>query len=277
MNQNTSGTALITGASSGIGEAFVYKLAAQNYDLIIVARRQQRLEDLARDIKRKYPIVIEVVVADLSNEQDMIRVEQYIRKTENLDILINNAGFGTPGTFAEIPVEKTVRMIHVHILASTRFSWAALQGMLKRNKGAIINVSSMAAFLPFPTAVNYCSTKAYLNVFSEALQRQLRDTNITIQALCPGYTYTGFHDTDEYQDFNRSRIPTWLWMSSEEVVEQSLWALPKKQVIFIPGLKNRMLVWLMKNRITSYLLKKVDPLYLLLTRTIHKIRLTSDH
>lgn len=271
MNQHTAGTALITGASSGIGEAFVYTLAAQNYDLILVARRQQRLEDLSRDIKAKYPIAIEVVVADLSHEQDMMRVEQHIRKTENLDILINNAGFGTPGTFAEIPVEKTVQMIHVHILASTRFSWAALQGMLKRNKGAIINVSSMAAFLPFPTAVSYCSTKAYLNVFSEALQRQLKDTNITIQALCPGYTYTAFHDTEEYQDFHRSKIPTWLWMSSEEVVEQSLRALSKKQVIFVPGLKNRVLAWSLRNSITSYFLKKVDTIYLLLMRAIHKI------
>jgi short-subunit dehydrogenase len=148
-------------------------------------------------------------------------------------------------------------MINVHVIASTRFTWVALQGMLEHNRGTIINVSSMAAFLPFPIAVNYCSTKAYLNMFSESLQNQLKDTNITVQALCPGFTYTGFHDTVEYKDFDRKMIPKWLWMTSEEVVEQSLKALSGKKVIFIPGVKNRILVWLMRNTITSCVLRKV--------------------
>jgi len=257
MKQNKPGTALITGASRGIGEAFARKLAAQGYALIVVARRQNRLKDLAQELNRSCSVAVEVVVADLTNEQDMTRVESYISKIEHLDILINNAGFGTPGSFAEIEIEKTIYMINVHVIASTRFTWAALQGMLKRNRGFIINVSSMAAFLPFPTAVNYCSTKAYLNMFSESLQNQLKETNIKVQALCPGFTYSGFHDTPEYKNFDRATISRWLWMTSEEVVEQSLKALSKKKVIFIPGVKNRILVWLMKNTITSHILRGI--------------------
>lgn len=255
MKHNRS--ALVTGASSGIGETFARKLAAQGYDLILVARRQNRLEALAQEFERNYSVAVEIVVADLANEQDMIRVENHIRKTEDLDILINNAGFGTSGSFADMAIKKTINMIHVHVMASTRFTWTALQGMLKRNRGIIINVSSMAIFLPFPTAVNYCSTKAYLNMFSESLQNQVKGTNIKVQALCPGFTYTGFHDTEEYQDFDRSMFPKWLWMTSEEVVEQSLHALSGKKVIFVPGMKNRILVWLMKNAITSRILRKV--------------------
>jgi short-subunit dehydrogenase len=257
MNQNKPGTALITGTSSGIGEAFARKLAAQGYDLVLVARRKNRLEDLAQELKHNDAVTVRIIVADLANEQDMTRVENHIRKTEDLNMLINNAGFGTPGAFADIAIEKTINMINVHVIASTRFTWMALQGMLIRDWGVIINVSSMAAFLPFPTAVSYCSTKAYLNMFSESLQNQLKDTNITVQVLCPGFTYTGFHDTAEYKDFDRTRIPEWLWMTSEEVVEQSLKALSGKKVIFIPGVKNRILVWLMKNPMISRVLRKV--------------------
>ncbi len=258
MNQNTPGTALITGASSGIGKAFAQKLAAQGYDLIIVARRRKHLEDLAGDLRSRYPVTVKVVIADLSKEQDIMRVEHHICETDKLEMLINNAGFGTPGFFPEIEIEKTRNMIHVHVMASTRFAWAALQGMITRKRGTIINVSSLAAFLPFPRAVSYCSTKVYLNMFSESLQNQLIETNISIQALCPGFTYSGFHDTEEYKNsFNRSSIPKWLWMTSEEVVEQSLKALSKKKVIVIPGVKNRILVWFMMNIFTSSIFRKI--------------------
>lgn len=258
MNQNKPGTALITGASSGIGAAFARKLAAQGYDLILVARRQKKLEDLATELRNQYSVAVDLVIADLAKEQDMIRVEERIIPAKDLTMLINNAGFGTPGLFHENELEKTVNMLNVHVIASTRFAWKALQGMITCNRGIIINVSSMAAFLPFPTSVNYCSTKAYLNVFSEALQNQLRHTNIKVQALCPGFTYTEFHDTPAYKDsFDRSAFPKWIWMTSEDVVEQSLKAVSKKKVIFIPGVQNRILVWLMRNAMTSCILRTI--------------------
>jgi short-subunit dehydrogenase len=240
---------------------FAEALAAQRYHLIIVARRQERLQELADELTHRYSVQIEVLVADLSKEQDILRVEQHILQTNDLTMLINNAGFGTPGEFVDIPIQRTQEMLNVHILATTRLSWAALQGMQQRNQGAIINVSSIAAFLPFPTAVSYCATKVYLNTFSDALQRELKNTDITIQALCPGFTYTEFHDTPEYTGFDRARFPKWMWMSAEDVVQRSLRALSKKRVIIVPGKINTMLVWFMTNSMTAFLLKNITDIF----------------
>ncbi|MBD3308321.1 SDR family NAD(P)-dependent oxidoreductase, partial [candidate division KSB3 bacterium] len=250
--------ALITGASSGIGAAFARDLAARGSHLILVARRRERLESLADQLRTTHHVNVEVLPADLAQEAGMSRVEERISTSDPLDLLINNAGFGTPGAFAQIPLTKTTQMLTLHVMASTRLTWHALQKMLPRNHGSIINVSSIAAFLLYPTAVSYCSTKVYLNVFSEALQNQLRDTQITIQSLCPGFTHTEFHATEAYQaSFDHSRIPAWMWMTADEVVNQSLRALEKQQVIVIPGLKNRLLVKLMTAPITSQLLKPI--------------------
>ena len=246
MNDNRQVTALITGASSGIGEAFAKELASQNYDLVIIARRKDRLLELARELKSNYSISVDVIPADISTEKGIERVEEYIKKAKNLDILINNAGFGTRGNFSDVSPEKSINMINVHVLAPTRFCRAVLPGMIKRNQGSIINVSSLAALYPIKGNTIYKATKAYLNMFSRSLQNELKNFNIRVQALCPGFVYTGFHDTDEFKDFDRSSVPKWLWMSAEEVVKQSLKALRKNKVIFIPGIKNRIIAGLLK-------------------------------
>ena len=239
-------TALVTGASSGIGEAFARELASRNYDLIIVARRKHRLEELAEELKSSYPISIDAIVADLSAEKDIKQVEEHIKKIKNLDMLVNNAGFGTSGYFYDVSPEKSVNMINVHVLAATRFCRAALPGMIKRNKGSIINVSSLASFYPLKGNTIYNATKNYLNMFSRSIQKELKDYNIKVQALCPGFTYTEFHDTDEFKDFNRSSVPKFLWMPAQDVAKRSLKALRKNKVIFIPGIKNRILAGLLK-------------------------------
>lgn len=246
MNDNRQVTALITGASSGIGEAFAKELASQNYDLVIIARRKDRLEELARELKSNYSISVDVIQADISTEKGIERVEEYIKKAKNLDMFINNAGFGTRGNFSDVSPEKSINMINVHVLAPTRFCRAVLPGMIKRNQGSIINVSSLAALYPIKGNTIYKATKAYLNMFSRSLQNELKNFNIRVQALCPGFVYTGFHDTDEFKDFDRSSVPKWLWMSAEEVVKQSLKALRKNKVIFIPGIKNRIIAGLLK-------------------------------
>lgn len=246
MNDNRQVTTLITGASSGIGEAFAKELASQNYDLVIIARRKDRLLELARELKSNYSISVDVIPADISTEKGIEEVEEYIKKAKNLDILINNAGFGTRGNFSDVSPEKSINMINVHVLAPTRFCRAVLPGMIKRNQGSIINVSSLAALYPIKGNTIYKATKAYLNMFSRSLQNELKNFNIRVQALCPGFVYTGFHDTDEFKDFDRSSVPKWLWMSAEEVVKQSLKALRKNKVIFIPGIKNRILAGLLK-------------------------------
>jgi short-subunit dehydrogenase len=241
------GSALITGASSGIGAAFARQLAAKGYHLILVARGEERLAALAAELREDYPIAAEILVADLSNSVDVERVERRIAEIESLDLLINNAGFGAPGPFAEVDLARHVAMIHVHVIASVLLSRAALPGMMARRRGAIINVSSVASFLPMPGNATYSATKAYLNVFSEALQAELKGTGVRIQALCPGFTHTGFHDTPEYGGSGRPHIPELLWMSAQEVAAQSLNALSQDRVIFIPGLKNRLLAVLARN------------------------------
>ena len=246
MSDNKKGTALVTGASSGIGEAFARELASRNYDLIIIARRKDRLKELAEELKSNFSISVDVIAADLSTEKGIERVEEHIKKIKNLDMLINNAGFGTKGNFSDVSPEKSINMINVHVLAATRFCRAVLPNMIKRNLGSIINVSSLAAFYPIPGNAIYNATKTYLNMFSRSLQNELKDYNIKVQALCPGFVVTEFHDSDEFKDFDRSRVPKFLWMSTEEVVEQSLKALRKNKVIFIPGMKNRILARLLK-------------------------------
>jgi short-subunit dehydrogenase len=249
----SSRTALITGASSGIGAAFARQLATMGYDLILVARREERLAALATELGERHPIRAEVLAADLANSADVERVENRITELENLDLLINNAGFGAPGSFAEAELVTQLNMIDVHVVASMRLTRAALPGMIARRRGAIINVSSIAGMVPIPGSTTYSSTKAYLNVFSAALQAELRGTGVKVQALCPGFTHTEFHDTPTHRGFHRSRIPEAMWMSAEEVAEQSLRALRRNQVIFIPSFRNRLMAAVARSVPTSLL------------------------
>jgi short-subunit dehydrogenase len=241
------GTALITGGSSGIGAAFARRLAAAGYNLILVARRQERLASLANELEGRYPISAEILVADLSKSGDIERVEKRISQLQDLDILINNAGFGTTGDFAEVDLATHIDMINVHVVASVRLSRVALPGMIARRQGAIINVASVAAFAPLPQSATYSATKAYLTIFSEALQVELDGTGVQVQALCPGFTITEFHDRPDLETFDRSDIPKPLWMTAEEVATVSLEALSRNQVVTIPGLWNRLLAVLARN------------------------------
>lgn len=246
-------TALITGASSGIGAAFARQLAPIGYSLILVARREERLAALASELGERYPISAEVLAADLANAADIERIERRIAELESLDLLINNAGFGAPGPFAEADLATQLNMINVHVIASVRLTRAVLPGMIARDRGAIINVSSIAGLVPIPGSATYSATKAYLNVFSEALQAELTGTGVKVQSLCPGFTHTGFHDTPEHKGHHRSRIPEAMWMSAEDVAAESLSALDRRQVIFVPGLKYRLVAVVARNTPSSLL------------------------
>ncbi len=251
--------ALITGASSGIGAAFARKLAAWQYDLVLVARRKARLANLATELHQQFHVDVEVLVADLSRSGDIEHIEQRIGELGDLDLLVNNAGFGIPGTFVENPVERYLEMIVVHVLVSVRLCHAALPGMIARGQGAIINLSSIGAFLTGPSDETYCATKAYLLVFSEALQAELAGTGVRVQALCPGFTYTEFHDQQVYERYDiKARIPKALWMSADEVVEQSLKALERGRVICIPGFKNRVLILLARMGLAPLLARMLE-------------------
>lgn len=243
MKTKENKTALITGASSGIGKVFAEKLAALGWNLILVARRKALLEKLAVELNGKYLIKVEVFSADLSQIEDIKKLEKLIIHEKNLQMLVNNAGFGVKvGSFVESDIEKQTDMINVHITATMRLCRTVLPVMLAQKKGYIINVSSIAAFAPIPEGINYGATKNYIVSLSEWLQIELKGTNIKVQALCPGFTYTGFHDTEEFEQNHRSRKPKMMWSSAEKVVEESLRALKRNKVIIIPGLKNRIMV-----------------------------------
>jgi uncharacterized protein len=236
------GQALITGASSGIGEVYARRLAAAGFDLILVARREERLQDLAEELTNAHPISAAVLVADLAVDDDISRVAEHIEYATDLVLLINNAGFGTRGNFIEADVNRQLDMIRVHDLAAVALARAALPGLVERGAGAVINVSSVSAFFPSPGGATYSASKVFLNNFSEALQSELTGTEVRVQALCPGFFYSEFHDTPDYEGFTRDQIPDVLWMTAEQVVDESLAALAGNKVIVVPGRQYRAIV-----------------------------------
>ncbi|MDD5648675.1 MAG: SDR family oxidoreductase [Dehalococcoidia bacterium] len=233
-------SALITGASSGIGEAYARLLASLGYDLIIIARRKDRLETIAGEIERDCGVSVSVMQCDLCSETDICAVEEKILSTDNLSVLINNAGFGTLGPFVDVDINKTLNMIDVHVTAPTRLVKAALPNMINHREGAIVNVASASPFLPIFGNMMYNGTKSFLISFSESLLLEVRDAGINVQALCPGFTRTGFHSVDEYKNVDFSTIPSFLWMSAEKVAALSWQALGKNKVVFIPGFITRL-------------------------------------
>ncbi len=235
MNWDLVGKALITGASSGIGAAFARELAKQKFNLILVARRKERLDELASVLKNLYGIQVSVIVADLSKIEDIESLYSYISDLEDLDVLINNAGFGTRGYFENIPFKHQKDMIFVHNIAPSYFCRAVLPNMIMRNRGVIINTSSMAAITHLPQNVMYNATKAFLKVFTETLHLEIEGTDVKVQALCPGFTITEFHEVGDFQGFNRKVLPEKMWMSAEEVANLSLEAISKDKIVFIPG------------------------------------------
>ena len=242
---NGRGTALITGASSGIGRAYAEALAAQGHDLLLIARRQDRLSQLCIELSNKHNITADFLVADLSDPMARRPIVDAIKARNDIKWLVNNAGFGTMGRFGQVEWDKQTSMIELHITAVVELCNGVLPQMLARQSGTIINVSSIAAFLPGPHNVNYGATKAYVNSFSQALQIETAEQGIRVQALCPGFTRTEFHSTAEFTEFNPKGVPNWLWMTAEKTAQHSLEAIAaQKQVVFIPGWNNRLFVWL---------------------------------
>jgi short-subunit dehydrogenase len=256
--------AVITGASSGIGAEFARQLAERGYSQLLVARRGERLNALASELMSKHAILASVLPADLSQRDELLKVEGRIQEMEGLELLVNNAGFDIPGTFATRELEEHLNMIQVHVIASVRLAHAALPDMLKRRRGGIINVASLAGLVPI-TNVTYSATKAYLVAFSQALQNELEGSGLKMQALCPGFTYSGFHDTEEMKNFRRSQIPRLFWMQADAVVTESLRALDRGKVVCIPGIVNRLATSLTRNWITG-------PTVMRITKRVYKRR-----
>jgi uncharacterized protein len=237
--ENQPCTALVTGASSGIGEAFARALARQGYNLIILARREDRLRSLAAQLEKQFGVNIDVHVADLNDPDALERAAQRVEDLQDLDLLVNNAGFGMVGSFVKSDARDGMDMIRVNLAAPVRLSRAALPGMIRRGRGGIINVSSVSAFMPSPGNHTYGATKAYLNFLTEVLQMELKGTGVRVQALCPGLTYSEFQYT---MKVDRSNMPGFMWLQAEDVVTDSLQGLQEDRLYVVPGLVYKVLV-----------------------------------
>lgn len=241
--------ALITGASAGLGAEFARQLAAQGYRLILTARHKSRLEELTASLEPVYGATCEILVADLAQPAGIQTVVDCIVTQPELHLLVNNAGFGLRTRFSNTDTADLDAMLQVHLTASVLLSRAALPGMLSHHKGYIINVASMAGFLPL-RSVLYGSSKAFLISFSQALDLELSGTGVHVQALCPGFTHTEFHDAQGTGESVRQSIPKILWLTSEQVVRHSLRDLPRNKTISIPGFQYQILGVLMRSRLT---------------------------
>jgi uncharacterized protein len=239
--------AVITGASSGLGATFARKLAARGYDLLLIARREDRLQSIAYEISQQYHVRTEILAADLTDDGALAVVATRIRESADLGLLVNNAGFGMLGNFIDSDPHAQEQMHRLHILATMRLSQAALANLVPRaaQGTGVINVSSVAAYVVPPQGVSYNATKTWMNRFTEALAFELRTipSPVTVQALCPGYTLTEFHDVVR---MDRSRIPASLWMTADFVVEESLRGFDDRKLFVIPGWRYRLLVRALK-------------------------------
>jgi len=241
--------ALITGASSGIGETFARKLAARGFDLILVARREEKLRELAT----RLPVNARIVAADLTQEGGLTATETAIRECPDLELLVNNAGFGTLGRFWEADLHGQEQMHRLHVMAMMRLTHTALRAMVPRDRGGVINVSSVAAFGQTEGNVSYCATKTWANAFTQGLDIELNGirSKVKVQALCPGFTFSEFHDV---LGVDRANIPGFLWLQADAVVDASLRGLDRGEVIVIPGALYRIGSALMRH--TSHSLRK---------------------
>ena len=234
-------TALITGASSGIGEAFARALAETSDQLVLVARREDRLQQLAEEIRRQ-GVEVHIVAADLATTIGQGLLVDTIRQKGPLSYLVNNAGFTTTDPIADADPIAEAEMVALHISAVLSATRAAIAGMREQGGGAIINVASLVAIMPMGTLAVYGGTKAFLQNYSEAVAHEEKDNNIKVQCLCPGYTRTEFHSTEAFEAFDASAIPDEFWQTSEHVVEESLAGLVGGATTLIPGDNNRQLV-----------------------------------
>jgi uncharacterized protein len=232
-------TALVTGPTAGIGRSFARQLAAGGHDLVLVARDEGRLAELAEELRSAHGVDVEVLPADLTDRTSLAVVERRLADRDRpVDLLVNNAGFGLKARFLDNDIESEQAMLDVLVTAVLRLSHAALGAMAERGSGGIINVSSVAAFLPRGT---YSAAKAWVNSFSEWAANEYRDRGVTVTALCPGFTRTEFH---ERMGVSRGSAPDFMWLDADELVATALRDFAKGRTFSIPSAQYKVITTL---------------------------------
>ena len=252
-----SKTAVITGATSGIGAAYAKRLAADGYDLIITGRRKEIIEKLADDLSKQHDIKIEMIIAELSDDKDIQKVVDAISSADDLEMLINNAGYyEVYKNCMEAELTNHEKMIKVHQITPMRLIYAVLPTMTKNRKGSIINISSIGAYGVGPQVYIYAATKAFLKIFSEGLYLELKDKGINVQVVCPPFVQTDFYRklTDEQREeaFGAAK---WFTISSDALVNYSLKFLKKNKPICLPGARYKFSAYLFQTMPRNLLYK----------------------
>lgn len=232
-------TCLVTGASSGIGAEIARGLAMRGYGVTLVARREDRLEDLAAELADEHAVRAEIVAADVSKASQRKRLAKDVEALGlTVEVLVNNAGFGSGGRFAKLDGEKEASMVRTNCEAVVALTNRYVAGMVERGRGAILNLSSIASFQPIPFQATYAATKAFVRSFTDALHEELRGTGVTATAVSPGPVRTEFGDQGGFGGGD-DRIPGFMWISPEKVAEDALDALESGDRVVVPGPLNR--------------------------------------
>lgn len=237
----TTSTALVTGATAGIGAAFARQLAAERYDLVLVARDAQRLGELATELTDRHGVAAEVLPADLSTDEGCAVVEKRLTDPDRpVDVLVNNAGISLNLPFLRTSADDEDRLLRLNVYAVMRLTHAALPGMTERRRGAVINVSSVAGFGPVMPGSTYSATKAWVTNFSESLAQSVRPYGVRVMALCPGYTRTELHAR---AGINMSKTPDWMWLRADDVVREALRDLRRGKVVSVPDWRYKLVAF----------------------------------
>lgn len=242
MTHDNTRTALVTGASAGIGEAFARLLAEDGFNLVLTARRLQRLQSLERELHERHGVAVMSIGADLSDAKAPQRIAEQLADSDiRVDFLVNDAGYGMPETFLEVGWERHAAFIQVTVTAVCDLTHKLLPGMIERGYGRIINVSSVAGLLPGSAGNTlYGAAKSFLIKFTESLWLELEGTGVNVTALCPGFTYSEFHDVTGTRE-RVSKTPSFVWMQARTVARQGIEAVNKGEPVHINGVFNSLL------------------------------------
>jgi short-subunit dehydrogenase len=240
-------TVLITGASSGIGEAFADVFAGGGFDLVITARREDRLQLLAGRIRQRHGVRVHVITADLSDRSAPARLcDEVVARGLTIDALVNNAGYGVPGAYSSSPWDRHEALLQVMVTGLAELTYRLLPPMVERGYGRIINVASLAGLVPAAAGHTlYAASKAFVIRFSEALGHEVADRGVHVTALCPGFTYSEFHDRTGTRE-KVSRLPRFLWMDAATVARQGYDAVMDGDALYVNGRVNRTIAALVR-------------------------------
>ena len=233
MTHSSKHKALITGASTGIGAVYADRLAKRGYDLVLVARNQERLSVVAKRLEAEAGVSVETLVANLNDKDDLARVEMRLRTDATIDTLVNNAGVGSVAPLLKADVDKMEDMITLNVIALTRLNYAAAPAFVERGAGTLINISSVVGISPETLNGVYGATKAYVLALSHSLQHELADKGVRVQAVLPGATATEFWDV---AGFPHANMPKSIVMAAEDMVDAALAGLDAGELVTIPGL-----------------------------------------